>query len=328
MTATLHDSSNIASVAVEWAISDHPVEYAPAVAAMEARAAAIAAGEARELVWLLEHPALYTAGTSARRADLLQPGRFPVHASGRGGQYTYHGPGQRIAYVMLDLNRRGRDVRAFVTALERWVIETLDCFNVTGETRPDRVGVWVRRPSKPPPVPGLAAEDKIAAIGIRLKRWVSLHGLSINLEPELDHFAGIVPCGIAGYGVTSLADLGLIVSRDELDMAMAGTFERRGAACRQKRQAKTPRGAACRQKRRAKTRTPGPDRRRGRAHHRPRCSCPTSHRNFSASDRELCRQLAQRRPEHRGLHSRDIRPRSKRSRCLRARTRRHRCRST
>ena len=220
----------LTSQPVEWAISDMPVGYLPAVAVMEARAAAIAAGEARELVWLLEHPALYTAGTSAKPADLLQPDRFPVFQSGRGGQYTYHGPGQRIAYVMLDLNRRGRDVRAFVTALESWVIDTLDCFNVKGETRPDRVGVWVRRPSTRSRPGREGAEDKIAALGIRLKRWVSLHGLAINLEPELDHFAGIVPCGIDGYGVTSLADLGLIVSRDELDMALAATFERRFGA--------------------------------------------------------------------------------------------------
>ena len=205
---------------VEWAISDEPVGYKAAVRIMETRAEAIAKGEARELVWLLEHPALYTAGTSACDADLLSPGRFPVHRTGRGGQYTYHGPGQRVAYVMLDLNRRGRDVRAFVGALEGWVIETLDRFNVRGVTRADRVGVWVRRPDK-----GSGMEDKIAAIGIRLKRWVSLHGFSINVEPELSHFDGIVPCGIAGHGVTSLVDLGHIVSLAEVDMALAGVFE-------------------------------------------------------------------------------------------------------
>ncbi len=216
---------------VDWAISDVPVDYDTAVSFMEARAEAIARGEAGELVWLLEHPALYTAGTSARDGDLLSPGRFPVHRTGRGGQYTYHGPGQRIAYVMLDLNRRGRDVRALVTALEGWIIQTLARFNVRGEVRPDRVGVWVRRPEKAP-----GREDKIAAIGIRLKRWVSLHGLSVNVEPELEHFDGIVPCGIHGpgadthtgtasYGVTSLADLGLLVSMAELDMALARTFE-------------------------------------------------------------------------------------------------------
>ena len=204
----------------EWMNSDALVDYEAAVAFMEARAAAIADGTARELVWLLEHPPLYTAGTSARDADLLAPDRFPVHRTGRGGQFTYHGPGQRIAYVMLDLGRRGRDVRAFVGALEAWIIDTLDRFNVEGEIRPDRVGVWVRRPLRGP-----GAEDKIAALGIRLKRWVSLHGLSINVEPELGHFAGIVPCGIAGHGVTSLADLGLIVGMVEVDMALAETFE-------------------------------------------------------------------------------------------------------
>ena len=207
---------------VEWAISDDPVAYEAAVAAMEARVEAISRGEAGELVWLLEHPPLYTAGTSARDADLLTPGRFPVHRTGRGGQFTYHGPGQRIAYVMLDLNRRGRDVRAFVGALEGWIIDTLDRFNVRGETRGDRVGVWVRRPDKgrvvedkvveDQSVEDKIVEDKIAAIGIRLKRWISLHGLSINVEPELSHFSGIVPCGIAGHSVTSLADLGLLVS--------------------------------------------------------------------------------------------------------------------
>lgn len=204
---------------VEWAISDDLVGYEAAVGFMEARVEAIAKGEARELVWLLEHPPLYTAGTSATDADLLIPGRFPVHRTGRGGQYTYHGPGQRVAYVMLDLNRRGRDVRAFVGALEGWVIETLDGFNVRGETRTDRVGVWVRRPHK-----GTGVEDKIAAIGIRLKRWVSLHGLSINVEPELAHFDGIVPCGIAGHGVTSLVDLGLPMTLADLDVALAETF--------------------------------------------------------------------------------------------------------
>ena len=207
---------------VEWAVSDDLVGYESAVAVMEARAEAIAKGEARELVWLLEHPALYTAGTSSKSADLLTPDRFPVHATGRGGQYTYHGPGQRIAYVMLDVGQRGRDVRAFVGALEGWIIATLDRFNVKGEVRVGRVGVWVARPYK-----GTGSEEKIAALGIRLKRWVSLHGLAINVEPELDHFGGIVPCGIAQHGVTSLADLGLIVSMAEVDMALAETFEER-----------------------------------------------------------------------------------------------------
>ncbi len=207
---------------VEWAVSDDLVGYEAAVAVMEARAEAIAKGEARELVWLLEHPPLYTAGTSARAADLLAPDRFPVHVTGRGGQYTYHGPGQRIAYVMLDVGQRGRDVRAFVGALEGWIIATLDRFNVKGGVREGRVGVWVSRPHK-----GAGVEEKIAALGIRLKRWVSLHGLAINVEPELDHFDGIVPCGIAQYGVTSLSDLGLIVSMEEVDMALAETFEER-----------------------------------------------------------------------------------------------------
>lgn len=207
---------------VEWSISDAIVDYESAVEAMEARATAIAEGQARELVWLIEHPPLYTAGTSARPEDLLDASRFPVFKTGRGGQLTYHGPGQRVVYVMLDLNRRGRDVRAFVGALESWVIETLDRFNVRGETRQDRIGVWVRRPQKGP-----AAEDKIAAIGVRLRRWVSLHGLAINVEPEIEHYSGIVPCGISGHGITSLADLGLIVSMPEVDMALAETFQAR-----------------------------------------------------------------------------------------------------
>jgi lipoyl(octanoyl) transferase len=209
-------------VPVEWAISDTPVDYDTAVAAMEARADAIARGEAAELVWLLEHPPIYTAGTSAKAADLVMPDRFPVHPTGRGGQYTYHGPGQRIAYVMLDVGKRGRDVRAFVGALEGWIIDTLDRFNVRGEIRDGRVGVWVARPER-----GRGVEEKIAALGIRLKKWVSLHGLSINVEPDLGHFSGIVPCGISEHGVTSLADLGLIVSMTEVDMALAETFEDR-----------------------------------------------------------------------------------------------------
>jgi lipoyl(octanoyl) transferase len=204
---------------VEWLVSDGLVAYETALAVMDARAAAVAAGTRSELVWLLEHPPLYTAGTSARSEDLLQPDRFPVHAAGRGGQYTYHGPGQRIAYVMLDVRRRGSDVRAFVSALEGWIIATLDAFGVRGETRTDRVGVWVARPEKGP-----GMEDKIAAIGIRLRRWVSLHGLSLNVEPDLEHFAGIVPCGISGHGVTSLADLGRIVSMAEVDMALEAAF--------------------------------------------------------------------------------------------------------
>ena len=205
---------------VEWVVAKAPVAYARAVAEMEARAEAIARGEAHERVWLVEHPPLYTAGTSAREADLVEPERFPVHRTGRGGQYTYHGPGQRVAYVMLDLGRRQRDLRAFVGALEAWLIATLDAFTVTGERRDDRVGVWVRRPEK-----GEGVEDKIAAIGIRVRRWVSFHGISLNVEPDLSHFSGIVPCGVAGHGVTSLADLGRIVSLEEADMQLRAAFE-------------------------------------------------------------------------------------------------------
>lgn len=199
---------------------------------MEARAEAIAAGKAAECIWLLEHPPLYTAGTSAKAKDLLQPDRFPVHATGRGGQYTYHGPGQRVVYVMLDVKRHaGRlssdgestgDVRKFVSLLEGWLIDTLVEFGLRGETRPDRVGVWVRRPDK-----AEGREDKIAAIGIRLKRWISLHGMSLNVEPDLTHFDGIVPCGITQHGVTSLVDLGLPVTMADADVALRKTFERR-----------------------------------------------------------------------------------------------------
>lgn len=205
---------------VLWRISDTPVPYEEAVAAMEAHAGRIAGGEAPEMVWLLEHPPLYTAGTSAKTGDLVEPDRFPVHATGRGGQYTYHGPGQRVAYVMLDLNRRRPDLRAYVSALEAWIIATLAAFNVRGERREDRVGVWVRRPDK-----GEGVEDKIAAIGIRVRRWVSFHGISLNVEPDLSHFSGIVPCGISGHGVTSLVDLGQIVTLPELDMALRAAFE-------------------------------------------------------------------------------------------------------
>lgn len=215
----------MSDTSVEWLISDAPVSYDAALAVMDARAAAVAAGTAAELVWLLEHPPLYTAGTSAKDRDLLAPGRFPVHRAGRGGQYTYHGPGQRIVYVMLDVKRRGGDVRAFVADLEGWLIDTLSAFGVRGETRPDRVGAWVVRPEKGPGI-----EDKIAAIGIRLRRWVSLHGLSLNVEPDLEHFSGIVPCGIAGHGVTSLADLGRIVSMPEVDMALEAAFRQRFSA--------------------------------------------------------------------------------------------------
>jgi lipoyl(octanoyl) transferase len=209
---------------VEWITTPGLTGHDEAVAFMEARAAAIAAGTAPEAIWLVEHPPLYTAGTSARPADLKDPDRFPVIETRRGGQYTYHGPGQRVVYVMLDLGRRGRDVRAFVQMLERWVIDTLDRFNVTGEIRPGRVGVWVTRPEKPPLPDGSPREDKIAAIGIRLRRWVSYHGIAINVEPDLSHFDGIVPCGIAGHGVTSLVDLGLPVTMEDLDVALKATF--------------------------------------------------------------------------------------------------------
>ena len=205
---------------VAWLISDAPVDYEAAVAWMEARAAAIADGAAAEVVWLLEHPPLYTAGTSARPEDLLEPGRFPVYRTGRGGQFTYHGPGQRVAYVMLDLQRRGRDVRRYVAALEEWLIRTLARFNVSGGRREDRVGVWVRRPEIE-----LGREDKIADIGVRVRRWATLHGISLNVDPDLSHFSGIVPCGVTQHGVTSLADLGLPVSMPEVDAALRATFE-------------------------------------------------------------------------------------------------------
>lgn len=206
---------------VEWRIEDRLVGYDEAVAVMEARAAAIAAGEASELVWLVEHPPLYTAGTSAKAADLLTP-RFPVFQTGRGGQLTYHGPGQRVAYAMLNLKQRKPDVRAYVAGLEEWIIRTLDAFNVRGVRREDRVGVWVARPDKGP-----GYEDKIAAIGVRLKRWVSLHGIAINVEPDLTHFDGIVPCGVADprYGVTSLVDLGLPVTMHDVDVALKRAFD-------------------------------------------------------------------------------------------------------
>jgi lipoyl(octanoyl) transferase len=200
--------------------------YAETLAAMEARAAAIAAGDAPEALWLLEHPPLYTAGTSAKVADLTDPDRFPVFQTGRGGQYTYHGPGQRVAYVMLDLNRRTPDVRCFVRAMENWVIAALAEFNVKGEIRQGRVGVWVARPDKPRQADGSMAEDKIAAIGVKLRKWVSFHGLSINVEPDLSHFSGIVPCGIRDHGVTSLVDLGLPVTLADVDAALLATFPR------------------------------------------------------------------------------------------------------
>jgi lipoyl(octanoyl) transferase len=207
---------------VEWLISPGTVDYPEALATMRTRAAAIAAGEAGEAVWLVEHPPLYTAGTSAVAGDLLLPDRFPVYDAGRGGQYTYHGPGQRVAYVMLDLRQRGRDVRALVQNLEGWVIDTLASFNIIGEKRDGRVGVWVRRPDK-----GRGREDKIAAIGVRVSRWVTFHGIAINVAPELSHYDGIVPCGISDQGVTSLEDLGQLVSMEELDIALRTAFEHR-----------------------------------------------------------------------------------------------------
>ncbi|MFD2738938.1 lipoyl(octanoyl) transferase LipB [Sulfitobacter aestuarii] len=210
---------------VEWITTEGLTGFAEAEAFMEARATAIAAGAAEECIWLVEHPPLYTAGTSARIEDLVDPDRFPVHVTKRGGQYTYHGPGQRIAYVMLDVGARGRDVRCFVRQLEQWVIATLGEFNLRGEIRPKRVGVWVQRPEKPRQADGGVAEDKIAAIGIRLRRWVSFHGISINVEPDLSHFSGIVPCGISEHGVTSLVDLGLPVSMDDVDLALRRGFE-------------------------------------------------------------------------------------------------------
>lgn len=200
---------------VAWEVSDGLIPYPEAMARMDAHVDAISRGGEQERIWLLEHPPLYTAGTSAHEEDLVERERFPVFKTGRGGQYTYHGPGQRVAYVMLDLKRRGGDVRAFVAALEQWVIDTLDQFNVKGERREDRVGVWVRRGSR---------EDKIAAIGIRVRHWVTFHGISINVEPDLTHFGGIVPCGIREHGVTSLVDLGLPVTMADLDVALKKTF--------------------------------------------------------------------------------------------------------
>jgi len=206
---------------VEWRLGEGLTPYDEALAAMEQRVGAIAAGTAPELAWLIEHPPLYTAGTSAKPTDLIEA-RFPVHQTGRGGQFTYHGPGQRVAYLMLDLRHRGNDVRRYVATLEEWMIRTLAAFNIRGERRDDRVGVWVRRPDK-----GDGREDKIAAIGIRVKRWVSLHGVALNVEPELSHFQGIVPCGVSEqrYGVTSLVDLGVPVTMPEVDMVLRREFE-------------------------------------------------------------------------------------------------------
>jgi len=206
---------------VEWRLGEGLTPYDEALTAMDQRAGAVAAGTAAELAWLIEHPPLYTAGTSAKPTDLIEA-RFPVHQTGRGGQFTYHGPGQRVAYLMLDLRHRGNDVRRYVATLEEWLIRTLAAFNIRGERREDRIGVWVRRPDK-----GEGHEDKIAAIGIRVKRWVSLHGAALNVEPELSHFQGIVPCGVSGqrYGVTSLVDLGVPVTMPEVDMVLRREFE-------------------------------------------------------------------------------------------------------
>jgi len=211
---------------VDWKISDTLVPYDEAVDFMEAHVAKMIAGDAQELIWILEHPPLYTAGTSAKIEDLKDPDKFPVFASKRGGQYTYHGPGQRVVYVMLNLNQRGRDVRAFVKMLEDWVIQTLGAFGVKGEVRDGRVGVWVERKDKPLTANGEMAEDKIAAIGVRLRKWISFHGISINVDPDLEHFTGIVPCGITDHGVTSLVDLGLLVSEKDVDLALMSAFNR------------------------------------------------------------------------------------------------------
>ena len=211
---------------VEWKTLPGLAPYAETLAAMETRVAAIHQGTAPEAIWLLEHPPLYTAGTSAQAQDLVDPDRFPVFPVGRGGQYTYHGPGQRVIYAMLDVSRREKDVRCFVRHLENWVIAALAEFNVKGEIRPGRVGVWVTRPDKAPNLDGTPREEKIAAIGVKLRKWVSFHGISINVEPDLSHFSGIVPCGIREHGVTSLVDLGLPVTMADLDAALMATFDR------------------------------------------------------------------------------------------------------
>ena len=211
---------------VQWEISDSKVSYDTALEKMDNHVQKMISGEADEKIWLLEHPALYTAGTSADKKDLIKPNLFPVFETKRGGQYTYHGPGQRIVYVMLDLNNRGKDIKKFVNNLEAWIIHTLAEFNVIGQSRSGRVGIWVERPDKPKNVDGFIEEEKIAAIGVRLKKWVTLHGLSINVDPDLDNFQGIVPCGIKDHGVTSLVDLGLPVSMTDLDFALKKSFSK------------------------------------------------------------------------------------------------------
>ncbi|MDC9701817.1 MAG: lipoyl(octanoyl) transferase LipB [Alphaproteobacteria bacterium] len=207
---------------IDWKVSTTPVNYSDALKEMETRADMIAKNQARELIWLLEHPPIYTAGTSAKSSDLLTPHRFPVYKTGRGGQYTYHGPGQRIAYLMLNLNRRQRDIRLFVAMLEEWLIATLENFNIKGETRNDRIGIWVRRHEK-----GQETEDKIASLGIRVRQWVTQHGVSLNIDPDLSHFDGIIPCGIQNHAVTSLMDLGVNASTEDVDKALRKQFELR-----------------------------------------------------------------------------------------------------
>ena len=211
---------------VQWEISDGEVDYDTALERMDNYVQKIISGEADEKIWLLEHPSLYTAGTSANKKDLVEPNRFPVFETKRGGQYTYHGPGQRVVYVMLDLNKRGKDVKKFVENLEAWIIRTLAEFNVVGQSRNGRVGIWVERPDKPKNINGLIEEEKIAAIGIRLRKWITFHGLSVNVDPDLSHFQGIVPCGIKEHGVTSLVDLGLPVSMQDLDVALNKSFSK------------------------------------------------------------------------------------------------------
>ena len=211
---------------VQWEISDGKVGYDTALEKMDNHVKKMIDGEASEKIWLLEHPPLYTAGTSADKKDLIEPNLFPVFETRRGGQYTYHGPGQRVVYVMLDLNNRGKDIKKFVANLEAWIIHTLEEFNVVGQSRNGRVGIWVERPDKPKNIDGLFEEEKIAAIGVRLRKWISFHGLSINVDPDLSHFQGIVPCGIKEHGVTSLVDLGLPVSMTDLDIALTKSFSK------------------------------------------------------------------------------------------------------